>query len=52
MDSSEPKEKPTKSPDVVIEKGDTKILVDLEWYEWIFFAIIATAICLIVFGIE
>lgn len=34
MDSNEPKEKPTESPDVVIEHGQTKFTLDLDGWEW------------------
>ena len=40
MDSSEPKEKPTESPDVVIEHGQSKITIDLDSKEWFIITIL------------
>ena len=53
MDSSEPKQQPTKSPDVEIEYKDARIVIDLAPLEWvaILFSICVIAIGLTLIGI-
>lgn len=44
MDSSEPKKKPTELPDVVIEHGQSRISIDLDFKEWFIITILIVTI--------
>ena len=49
MDSSEPREKPIRSPDVVVEHGSTRLSLDLTAIEWICLTLIVAIVGMTVY---
>ena len=49
MDSSEPKEKHTELPDVVVEHGSTRLSLDLTAIEWICLTLIVAIVGMTVY---
>lgn len=44
MDSSEPREKPIRSPDVIVEHGSSRLSLDLSAFEWFMLTIIVAIV--------
>jgi len=49
MDSSEPREKHTELPDVVVEHGSTRLSLDLTAIEWICLTLIVAIVGMTVY---